>query len=53
MISSKVSKREERIKLSQTQGDKLETEFTSVAIHSHPGHLQPKTLMFTLRGLVE
>ena len=23
------------------------------AIHFHPGHLQPKTLIFTIRALVE
>ena len=23
------------------------------AIHFHPGHLQPKTLIFTIRSLVE
>ena len=27
--------------------------FFQDAIHFHPGHLQPKTLMFTLRALVE
>ena len=27
--------------------------FFQDAIHFHPGHLQPKTLIFTIRALVE
>ena len=39
-----------------TPGDKFENKLTQrfqVAIHFHPGHLLPKTFMFTLRALVE
>ena len=53
---------EEKIKNNQNFSEFSETEpinlkkvasFYQDAIHFHPGHLQPMTLMFTIRALVQ
>ena len=53
---------QEKIKHNQNFSEFFETEainlkkvasFFQDTIHFHPGHLQPKTLIFTIRALVE
>ena len=53
---------EEKIKNNQNFSEFSETEainlkkvasFFQDAIHFHPGHLQPKTVIFAIRALVE
>ena len=54
-LQEKINHNENFSEFSETEAINLKqvASFFQDAIHFHPGHLQPKTLIFTIRSLVE
>ena len=54
-LQEKINHNQNLSEFSQTKAINLKkvASFFQDAIHFHPGHLQPKTLIFTIRALVE
>ena len=54
-LQEKINHNQNCSEFSETEDINLKTvaSFFQDAIHFHPGHLQPRTLIFTIRALVE
>ena len=54
-LQQKINHNQNFNEFSETEAINLKkvASFFQDAIHFHPGHLQPKTLIFTIRALVE
>ena len=54
-LEEKINRNQNFSEFSETKAINLKklAEFFQDAIHFHPGHLQAKTLIFTIRALVE
>ena len=54
-LQEKINRYQNFSEFSETEAINLKKEasFFQDTIHFHPGHLQPKTLFFTIRALVE
>ena len=54
-LQEKINHNQNCSEFSETEAINLKTvaSFLQDAIHLHPGHLQPNTLIFTIRALVE
>ena len=54
-LQEKINHNQNFSELSETEAINLKmvASFFQDTIHFHPGHLQPKTLIFTIRALVE
>ena len=54
-LQEKINHNENFSEFSETEAINLKkvASFFQDAIHFHPGHLQPNTLIFTIRALVE
>ena len=54
-LQEKLSHNQNFSEFSETEAINLKklASFFQDAIHFHPGHLQPKTLIFTIKALVE
>ena len=54
-LQEKINHNQNFSEFSETEAINLKkvASFFKDTIHLHPGHLQPKTLIFTIRALVE
>ena len=54
-LQEKINHNRDFSEFSETEAIKVRNvaSFFQDTIHFHPGHLQPKTLLFTIRALVE
>ena len=54
-LQEKINQNQNFSEFSETEAINLKkvASFFQDTIHFHPGHLQPKTLIFTIRALVE
>ena len=54
-LQQKINDNQNFSEFSETEAINLKkvASFFQDAIHFHPGHLQPKTLFFTIRALVQ
>ena len=54
-LQQKINHNQNCSEFSETEAINLKTvaSFFQDAIHFHPGHLQPRTLIFTITALVE